>query len=97
MLKYFYCGKIELDFENAIDILKLLIAIDEFGLSILVEHIQEFFINNQLKVDPVGNLKLIFENQSFEALQDLSLEKWYLETRYLEAIFQLRQLDETWL
>ncbi|CAG8573171.1 23_t:CDS:2 [Funneliformis caledonium] len=50
-------------------------AIDEFGLSILVEHIQEFFINNQLKVDPVANLKLIFENRSFEALQDLSLEK----------------------
>ncbi|GBB83446.1 hypothetical protein RclHR1_10170008 [Rhizophagus clarus] len=75
LLKFFYCGKLDLDFENAIDVIKLLIAVDEFGLSTLAEHIQEFFVNNQLKVDPVGILKIIFENENFSTLQNLSLEK----------------------
>ncbi|RIA83797.1 BTB/POZ protein, partial [Glomus cerebriforme] len=75
IIKFFYCGKLDLDFENAIDVIKLLIAVDEFGLSTLAEYIQEFFVNNQLKVDPVGILKIIFEQQKFLTLQNLSLEK----------------------
>ncbi len=55
------------------DILKLLVATDEFGLQTLNEYIQGFLIENQkefLQNDPIGILEIAFRIETFEKFKD---------------------------
>ena len=54
-------------------ILKCLIAADELGLDKLIEHIQEYLINNVHK-DPVSTLQVIYQHEPFEGLKNYCLE-----------------------
>ncbi|PKK65534.1 POZ domain-containing protein, partial [Rhizophagus irregularis] len=49
IIRYLYCGQLDLNVKNGPDTLKLLVATEELGLNILGEYIQEFLIKNQKK------------------------------------------------
>ncbi|RIA83347.1 hypothetical protein C1645_833994 [Glomus cerebriforme] len=84
VLRYLYCGHIDLNTKNGPDILKLLVAADELGLYTLSEYIQKFVVDNQiflfhdrkelLKNDPVGILEVIFQYDSLAALKEYCLK-----------------------
>ncbi|CAB4444562.1 unnamed protein product [Rhizophagus irregularis] len=78
ILRYLYCGKVDLSVgNNGLDVLKLLISTDEFGLHTLNEHLQEFIVNNQKKLlqnDPVGILEIIFQHESLTTLHNYCIE-----------------------
>uniref|UniRef100_U9U8S6 BTB domain-containing protein n=1 Tax=Rhizophagus irregularis (strain DAOM 181602 / DAOM 197198 / MUCL 43194) TaxID=747089 RepID=U9U8S6_RHIID len=44
IIRYLYCGQIDLTIRSGLDILKLLAAADEFGINTLSEYIKEFLI-----------------------------------------------------
>ncbi|GBC03813.1 hypothetical protein RclHR1_05330012 [Rhizophagus clarus] len=70
--RFLYCGKINLNVENASDILTLLTTANEFELNSLVKHIQEFLIDNQkefIQNNAVKFLENIFQSESFELIQ----------------------------
>lgn len=65
--------------KNGLDLLKLLISTDEFGLHTLNEHLQEFIVNNQkgkelLQNDPVGILEIVFQHESLTTLHNYCIE-----------------------
>ncbi|EXX50194.1 BTB/POZ domain-containing protein [Rhizophagus irregularis DAOM 181602=DAOM 197198] len=78
ILRYLYCGQVDLSVEkNGLDVLKLLISTDEFGLHTLNEHLQEFIVNNQkelLQNDTVGILEIIFQHESLTTLRNYCIE-----------------------
>ncbi|CAB4397973.1 unnamed protein product [Rhizophagus irregularis] len=77
IIRYFYCGQLDLNVKNGPDTLKLLVATDELGLNILSEYIQEFLIKNQKKFlqnDPIGILEVAFQHETFTMLRDYGLE-----------------------
>ncbi|CAB4382196.1 unnamed protein product [Rhizophagus irregularis] len=73
ILRFIYSGNIELKNLQGPDVLKLLIAVDEFNIQQLISHIQEYLINHQteflhqnptdgndissVKLGPINNLK----------------------------------------
>ncbi|CAB4384935.1 unnamed protein product [Rhizophagus irregularis] len=64
ILRFIYCGNIKLNNLQDLDILKLLIAVDEFNIQPLVSHIQEFLIEHKtefLHQNPTGR----FDAKSF--------------------------------
>ena len=73
-----YCGQIDLSTTtDRQDVLKLLVATDEFGLNSLSEYIQEFLIENQeefLQNDPIKILEIIFQYESFATLKEYCLK-----------------------
>ncbi|POG59446.1 hypothetical protein GLOIN_2v1487822 [Rhizophagus irregularis DAOM 181602=DAOM 197198] len=78
ILRYLYCGQIDLSSNNGSDVFSLLIATDELGLQTLSEHVQEYLINNQkifLNDDPVGILEITSQHESFVTLKNDCLEK----------------------
>ncbi|CAB4389156.1 unnamed protein product [Rhizophagus irregularis] len=57
ILRFIYCGNIELKSLQGPDVLKLLIAVDELGVQRLISHIQEYLIEHQtefLYQNPTG-------------------------------------------
>ncbi|RGB23352.1 BTB/POZ domain-containing protein [Rhizophagus diaphanus] len=66
IIRSLYCGKINLSFENASDILTLLTTANEFELYSLVTHIQEFLI--------IKFLDNTFQSENFKPMQDYCLE-----------------------
>ncbi|RIA92258.1 hypothetical protein C1645_820944 [Glomus cerebriforme] len=77
IIRYLYCGQLELSIENGSDILKLLIAADEFGINTLSEFIQEFLIDNLkefLENNPNEILEIIFQHEALTTLKDDFLE-----------------------
>ncbi|CAB4437662.1 unnamed protein product [Rhizophagus irregularis] len=77
VLRYIYGGKISLEEYDISDIIKILIAIKEFGLEELIPCIETFLIKNK-KNCMVQNFDLIyrisFENNSFQELQKYCIE-----------------------
>ena len=62
IIRFIYCGNIELENLQGPDILKLLIAVDELDIHSLVSHIQEFLIEHQtefLHQNPTGILETV--------------------------------------
>jgi hypothetical protein len=57
-------------------ILQCLVAADELGLNELIEHIQEYLIDNEeyLHKDPVSTLQIVGQHEPFENLKDYCLE-----------------------
>ncbi|RIA87276.1 hypothetical protein C1645_827985 [Glomus cerebriforme] len=77
ILRYLYCGKIDLNGKSGIDILELLIVIDELGLFTLYEHIQNFLSNNQknfFQNDPIEILKMVFYDKALNKIQEFCIE-----------------------
>ncbi|RIA86971.1 BTB/POZ protein [Glomus cerebriforme] len=78
ILRFLYCGNIELKNLEGIDILKLLIAVDELNIQPLISHIQEFLIENHnecLHKNPIGILDTIYQHETFTELWKFCLEK----------------------
>ncbi|RGB33855.1 hypothetical protein C1646_743102 [Rhizophagus diaphanus] len=84
VLRYLYCGHMDLNSKDGPDILKLLVAADELGLNTLCEYIQEYLNENQIylfhdqkeifKKDPVGILEVIFQYKSLATLKEYFLK-----------------------
>uniref|UniRef100_U9UY73 BTB domain-containing protein n=1 Tax=Rhizophagus irregularis (strain DAOM 181602 / DAOM 197198 / MUCL 43194) TaxID=747089 RepID=U9UY73_RHIID len=77
IIRFLYCGKINLSLESASDILTLLTTTNEFELHSLVKYIQEFLIDNQkefIKNNAMKFLENIFQSETFELLRNYCLE-----------------------
>ncbi|RIA94911.1 hypothetical protein C1645_817407 [Glomus cerebriforme] len=78
ILRFIYCGNIELKNLQGSDILKLLIAVDELNIHPLISHIQEFLIEHQtefLHQNPTGILEIVYQHETFVDLWNFCLEK----------------------
>ncbi|RGB38458.1 hypothetical protein C1646_740598 [Rhizophagus diaphanus] len=78
ILRFIYCGNIELKNLQGPDVLKLLIAVDELNIHPLISHIQEFLIEHQtefLHQNPTGILEIVYHHEAFTGLWNFYLEK----------------------
>ncbi|EXX78295.1 hypothetical protein GLOIN_2v1772252 [Rhizophagus irregularis DAOM 181602=DAOM 197198] len=78
ILRFIYCGNIELKNLQGPDVLKLLIAVDELNIQQLVFHIQEYLIEHQtefLYQNPTGILETVYQHETFTDLWNFCLEK----------------------
>ncbi|GBB83917.1 hypothetical protein RclHR1_10580005 [Rhizophagus clarus] len=86
ILRFIYCGNIELKNLQGPDVLKLLIAVDELNLQQLISHIQEYLINHQtefLHQNPTGILETVYQHETFTDLWNFCLEKICEEPKIL--------------
>ncbi|EXX71011.1 hypothetical protein GLOIN_2v1874218 [Rhizophagus irregularis DAOM 181602=DAOM 197198] len=77
ILRFIYCGNIELKNLQGPDVLKLLIAVDELGVQQLISHIQEYLIEHQtefLYQNPTGILEVVYQHETFTDLWNFCLE-----------------------
>ncbi|RGB43758.1 hypothetical protein C1646_749353 [Rhizophagus diaphanus] len=78
ILRFIYCGNIELKDLQGSDVLKLLIAVDELNIQQLISHIQEYLIEHQtefLNQNPSGILEIVYQHETFADLWNFCLEK----------------------
>ena len=78
MLRFIYCGNIELKDLQGSDVLKLLIAVDELNIQQLISYVQEFLIELQtefLHQNPSGILETVYKHEAFKDLWNFCLEK----------------------
>ncbi|GBC03101.1 hypothetical protein RclHR1_00050009 [Rhizophagus clarus] len=78
ILRFIYCGKIDLKKLQGPDVLKLLLAVNEFNIQTLINHTQEYLIKYQHKFllqNPVEILEIIYQNEPFTKLSNYSLKK----------------------
>ena len=78
VIRFIYCGNIELKDLQGPDILKLLIAVDELNIQQLVSHVQEYLIEHQtefLHQNPVGILETVYQHETFTDLWNFCLEE----------------------
>ncbi|POG69914.1 hypothetical protein GLOIN_2v1776480 [Rhizophagus irregularis DAOM 181602=DAOM 197198] len=86
ILRFIYCGNIELKTLQGPDVLELLVAVDELNINSLVSHIQEFLIEHQtefLQQNPTGILEIIYQHETFTDLWNFCLEKICEEPKIL--------------
>ncbi|EXX62420.1 hypothetical protein GLOIN_2v1775373 [Rhizophagus irregularis DAOM 181602=DAOM 197198] len=86
ILRFIYCGNIELKNLQGPDVLKLLIAVDELNIHPLVSHIQEFLIEHEtefLYQNPTGILETVYQHETFTDLWNFCLEKICEEPKVL--------------
>ncbi|EXX67247.1 hypothetical protein RirG_116140 [Rhizophagus irregularis DAOM 197198w] len=86
ILRFIYCGNIELKNLQGPDVLELLIAVDELNINSLVSHIQEFLIEHKtefLQQNPTGILETIYQHETFTDLWNFCLEKICEEPKIL--------------
>ncbi|CAG8752755.1 15694_t:CDS:2 [Gigaspora margarita] len=77
ILKYLYCGEINIQNQDRETILELLVASDEFGLTKLIDHVQQLFGENleiHLSQNPVDILYIVAQHETFNKIRKLSLE-----------------------
>src|SRR5256886_16184376 len=77
ILRFIYCGNIELKNLQGPDILKLLIAVDELNIQPLISHVQEFLIEHKtefLHQNPTGILETVYQHETFTDLWNYCLE-----------------------
>ncbi|EXX67506.1 hypothetical protein GLOIN_2v1838247 [Rhizophagus irregularis DAOM 181602=DAOM 197198] len=78
ILRFIYCGKIDLEKLQVPDILKLLMAVDEIDIQTLAENIQNYLTKYQvefLEENPIEILEATCQNESFTILWNLCLGK----------------------
>ncbi|RGB36465.1 hypothetical protein C1646_741749 [Rhizophagus diaphanus] len=78
ILRFIYCGNIELKNLQGPDVLKLLIAVDELNIHQLISYIQEYLIEHQtefLHQNPAGILETVYQHETFTNLWNFCLEK----------------------
>ncbi|GBC21679.2 BTB/POZ protein [Rhizophagus irregularis DAOM 181602=DAOM 197198] len=86
ILRFIYCGKIDLKELQGPEVLKLLIVVDEFNIQSLISYIQNYLIKNQdefLQQDPRGILEAVYQHESFTDLWNHCLEKICQEPKIL--------------
>ncbi|GES81067.1 hypothetical protein GLOIN_2v1870090 [Rhizophagus clarus] len=86
ILRFIYCGNIELKSLQGPDVLKLLIAVDELNIQQLVSYIQEYLIEHQtefLHQNPTDILETVYQHETFTDLWNFCLEKICEEPRIL--------------
>ncbi|CAB4383857.1 unnamed protein product [Rhizophagus irregularis] len=86
ILRFIYCGNIELEKLQGSDVLKLLIAVDELNINSLISHIQEFLIDHQtefLQQNPTEILETVYQHEAFTDLWNFYLEKACIEPKIL--------------
>ncbi|CAG8535581.1 11231_t:CDS:2 [Scutellospora calospora] len=77
ILKFLYFGDVDIKDLEGETILDLLVASDEFGLTTLIDHVQQYFIENQknfLQQNPVGMLHIAARHEAFNKIEEFSLE-----------------------
>src|SRR6266536_1112300 len=78
IVRFIYCGNIELKNLQGPDVLKLLIAVDELNIHSLISYIQEFLIEHQTKFlhqNPTEILETVYQHETFMDLWNFCLEK----------------------
>ncbi|CAB4430989.1 unnamed protein product [Rhizophagus irregularis] len=78
ILRFIYCGKIDLAKLQGPDVLKLLIAVDEFKIQTLIICIQEYLIKHQyefLQQNPTEILEIVYQHEAFTDLWNYCLEE----------------------
>ncbi|GBB89316.1 hypothetical protein RclHR1_00160032 [Rhizophagus clarus] len=78
ILRFIYCGNIELKNLQGPEILKLLIVVDELNIQQLISYIQEYLIEHQtefLHQNPTGILEAVYYNETFTDLWNFCLDK----------------------
>ncbi|POG76233.1 hypothetical protein GLOIN_2v1474782 [Rhizophagus irregularis DAOM 181602=DAOM 197198] len=78
ILRFIYCGKIDLSKLQGPDILKLLIAVDELKIQTLILCIQEYLIKHQhefLQQNPLEILETVYQRETFTNLWNYYLEE----------------------
>ncbi|EXX65184.1 hypothetical protein RirG_135660 [Rhizophagus irregularis DAOM 197198w] len=78
ILRFIYCGNIELKNLQGPEVLKLLIAVDELNIQQLISYIQEYLIEHQtefLHQNQTGILETIYQHETFTDLWNFCLEK----------------------
>ncbi|EXX76733.1 hypothetical protein RirG_030400 [Rhizophagus irregularis DAOM 197198w] len=86
ILRFIYCGKIDLKELQGPEVLKLLIVVDELNIQSLISYIQNYLIKNQdefLQQDPRGILEAVYQHESFTDLWNYCLEKICQEPKIL--------------
>ncbi|CAB4392632.1 unnamed protein product [Rhizophagus irregularis] len=86
ILRFIYCGNIELKNLQGSEVLKLLIAVNELNINSLVSHIQKFLIKHQtefLQQNPTGILEIVYQYETFTDLWNFCLEKICEEPKIL--------------
>ncbi|EXX78332.1 hypothetical protein GLOIN_2v1883688 [Rhizophagus irregularis DAOM 181602=DAOM 197198] len=86
ILRFIYCGNIELENLQGPDVLKLLVAVDELNIQSLISHIQEYLIEHQtefLHQNPTGILETVYQHETFTDLWEFYLEKICKEPKIL--------------
>ncbi|CAG8468527.1 9083_t:CDS:2, partial [Dentiscutata heterogama] len=77
ILKFLYCGEVDIQDQEGETILDLLISSDELGLTSLIDHVQQYFIANQksfLQQNPVGMLHMAARHETFNEIGKFALE-----------------------
>ncbi|GBC02021.1 hypothetical protein RclHR1_04410014 [Rhizophagus clarus] len=77
ILRFIYCGKINLTYLQGSEILKLLIAVDELNIQTLVICVQKHLINDKesLQENFMEILRMVYHNELFIDLLSYCLEK----------------------
>ncbi|GBB89314.1 hypothetical protein RclHR1_00160030 [Rhizophagus clarus] len=78
ILRFIYCGNIELKNLQGPEVLNLLIAVDELDIQQLISYIQEYLIEHQtefLDQNPTGILEIVYQHETFTELWNFFLEK----------------------
>ncbi|GBC47907.2 hypothetical protein GLOIN_2v1762218 [Rhizophagus irregularis DAOM 181602=DAOM 197198] len=80
ILRYIYCGKIDLTKLQGPEVLKLLIVVDELNIQSLISCIQKYLIKNEdklklLQQNPIEILETVYQHESFTDLWNYFLEK----------------------
>ncbi|GBC03011.1 hypothetical protein RclHR1_04930008 [Rhizophagus clarus] len=78
ILRFIYCGRIDLTELQGSEVLKLLIIVDELNIQPLVSCIQNYLINHQdefLQQNPIGILEEVYKHESFTDLWNHYLNK----------------------
>ncbi|GES76302.1 BTB/POZ domain-containing protein [Rhizophagus clarus] len=86
ILRFIYCGTIELKNLQGPDVLNLLIAVDELNIHSLITYIQEYLIDHQtefLHQNPTGVLEIVYQHETFTDLWNFCLEKICKEPKIL--------------
>ncbi|RGB38434.1 hypothetical protein C1646_740584 [Rhizophagus diaphanus] len=78
ILRFIYCGKVDLTNLQGPDVLKLLIAVDEFKIQTLILCIQEYLTKHRhefLQQNPIEILETIYQHETFTDLWNYCLEE----------------------
>ncbi|GBC03097.1 hypothetical protein RclHR1_00050005 [Rhizophagus clarus] len=78
ILRFIYCGKIDLEKLQETEILKLLLIANELNIPTLINHIQEYLVKHQdefFQKNPVGVLETVYQKENFSDILNLFLKK----------------------
>ncbi|RIA83789.1 hypothetical protein C1645_809064 [Glomus cerebriforme] len=78
ILRFIYCGKIDLTKLQGLDVLKLLMAVDELKIQTLILCVQEYLIKHQyeyLQQNPTEILETVYQHETFTELWNFCLEE----------------------